>query len=314
MTGGHPHALRSSVVVAVLLAWGSSLAAQGPGIALAVEHEVERIAGEQVLWPGFAPLAIPLAVYDGQQTYLFRHPAAPPGFAPVPGTVPPALASAGRHPAVTANSSADLGGVMTATVLADGANGRRPPAELAAVALHESFHVYQRAHHAGWSGNEGDLLTYPVQNAEALALRRLESDALRRALANTENTGAACWARVAISYRRQRFEAVDSAFGRYERLSELNEGLAAYVQLRASGESSVRIPAEEFPPAAVRLRVYTIGPALALLLDRLSPGWQQSLEADDRQTLDGMLEQAVNRAGEPVSATCAFTPVVIGAR
>ena len=59
----------------------------------------------------------------------------------------------------------------------------------------------------------------------------------RRALANTENAGAACWARVALSYRRERFAAMDSAFPRYERLTELNEGLAAYVQLRASGRS-----------------------------------------------------------------------------
>lgn len=303
-----------ALVTGLLLTRGLPLAAQAPGVAMAVEAELERMAAAQSFWPGFDPLSIPLAVYDGQQTYLFRHPAPPSGFSPVQGADPPTQVYAGRHPAVTSNSSAELGGVMTATLLADGANPAHPPAELAAVALHESFHVYQRSHHAGWSGNEGDLVIYPLQNAELLALRRLESDALRRALANAENAGAACWARVALSYRRERFAAMDSAFPRYERLTELNEGLAAYVQLRARGEAGVTIPAAEYAPAAIRLRVYTVGPALALLLDRLRPGWQQSLEAEDGQSLDAMLDAAVGGAGAPPSAPCGFTPVEVATR
>lgn len=298
----------------LVLAWCPPLVAQSPGGALAIEREVERMANAQSFWPGFEPLTIPLAIYDGQQTYLFRHAAPTGGFSLMPGADPPVQVYAGRHPAVTSNSSAELGGVMTATLLAEGGNPTRPPAELAAVALHESFHVYQRSHHPGWSGNEGDLVIYPVQNADLLALRRLESDALRRALANSENAGAACWARVALSYRQERFAAMDSAFVRYERLTELNEGLAAYVQLLASGGAVVTIPAAEFPPAAVRLRAYTIGPALAMLLDRLSPGWQRSLEASDGQSLDAMLHDAVSGAGPPPSAPCGFTPVEVATR
>jgi hypothetical protein len=303
-----------AVAAAVVLGGWSSAAAQGSGVAVGVEREVERMAGAQAYWPGFDPLGIPLAVYDGQQTYLFRHPAQPPGFVVVQGAVPAMQAYAGRHPAVTSNSSAELGGVMTATLLVDGASAGRPPTELAAVALHESFHVYQRSHHAGWSGNEGDLVIYPVQNADLLALRRLESDALVRALSNTENAGAACWARVALSYRRERFAAMDSAFPRYERLTELNEGLATYVQLRAGGETGVTIPAAEYPPAAIRLRAYTVGPALGLLLDRLSPGWQLSLERNDQQTLDAMLDAAVNSPGVAPSTPCAFTAVEVATR
>lgn len=281
--------------------------AQGPR---AIERALEQMAGAQVFWPGFDPLAVPLAVYDGQQTWLFRHPSPPPGFAAVPGGGPAAVAQQGRFPAVTSNSSAQIGGVMTATLMADGPQGQRPPSELAAVAVHESFHVYQRTHHKGWSGNEGDLLVYPVTNADVLALRRLESAAFRRALANTEPAGAACWARVGLTYRRERFAALDSAFVAYERLTELNEGLAAYVQLRASGATTVTIPPVEFLPEAVRLRAYAIGPALALLLDRLNPGWQASLEANDAQSLDTLLAAAVSDSRG--AAPCGFTPVEIG--
>jgi hypothetical protein len=75
----------------------------------------------------------------------------------------------------------------------------------------------------------------------------------------------------------------------------------------------VTIPDGEFLPEAVRLRAYTIGTAWALLLDRLAPGWQELLEANDRQSLDGLLGAALNGPGALESAPCAFTPVEVGA-
>ena len=287
-------------------------AAQEGGVAPAVEREVERIAGAGALWPGFDPLAVPLAVYDGRQTWLFRHPSPPAGFTAVEGPGG-ARVRAGRFEAVTANSSAEIGGVMSATLLADGSRAATPPAELAAVAIHEAFHVFQRGAHPGWVGNEGDLLIYPVTDADLLALRRLESAALGRALANAEDAGAACWARVAMDQRRERFARLDSAFVAYERLTELNEGLAAYLQLRTAGRRMVEIPGDEFLPEAVRYRAYTIGPALALLLDRLAPGWKEALERDDSQSLDALLAAAVSRAAAPSSPPCGFTAVEVGA-
>ena len=112
--------------------------------AAAIEHEVQRLAQEIDFWPGYKPRTIPLAVYTGEATYLFRHPSPPEDF--VDGRFP------GRHPAVTSNSSAEIGGVMTATVLADGPRASLSPRTQAAVALHEAFHVFQRAHHPHWVG------------------------------------------------------------------------------------------------------------------------------------------------------------------
>jgi hypothetical protein len=86
---------------------------------------------------------------------------------------------------------------------------------------------------------------------------------------------------------------MDSAFSRYERRTELNEGLATYVQLRAAGRDQVDFPAGEWRPAEVRLRAYTIGPAIAFLLDRFAPGWQPALDAHDAQFLDVMLAAAL---------------------
>ena len=287
-------------------AQGEAAPAQsGESPAFALERGVERVAsthiGAQALWPGFDPLAVPLAVYDGEQTYLFRHPAPPEGFAPVPDASPAAHVYQGRHEAMRANSSAEIGGVQTATVLLDRAYPDRPPAALAALAIHEAFHVYQRQRHPRWSGNEADLFVYPTDAPGSLALRRLETEALRRALASDGEDDAACWSRQALALRRERYAVLDSASAAYERGTELNEGLATYVEGRVTGRATVNLPAGEFGPAEVRRRAYATGLALAFLLDRFSPEWRASFEANDQQTLDAALTRALG-SGE----TCAF--------
>lgn len=293
-----------SVFLSVLLA--APLTAQEH--ALAIARDVERIAASRSFWPGFEPLTIPLAIYDGKRTWLLRHPDPPRDFAPSAISSVRVHVREGRHPAVTSNSSADIGGITTATLLADGARAKLSSAELAATALHESFHVFQRTRHPGWQGNEGDLLLYPVENAELLVARRLESEALRRALLATDPGRTACYARLAADYRAKRFMAMDSAFVAYERGTELNEGLATYIQQLALGRTTVDVPPNEFAAADVRLRIYTVGPAIAFLLDRIRPNWKASLEAHDRQALDEVLAGALVGAVESPMDGCALPP------
>ena len=272
----------------------------GQPAAFALEDGVARMAAAHLdggLWPGFDPLAVPLAVYDGTRTVLFRHPSPPPEFTPVPGA-PGVVALNGRHEDVVANTSAEIGGVLTATVMLGGSG--RPLTDPAAVAVHEAFHVHQAARHPDWQANEADLFVYPTDDPDALALRRLETAALRRALGAEGAARAACWSRAALALRAERYARLDSASARYERMTELNEGLAAYVEARAAGRVTVDLPAAEFGPADVRLRAYATGPALAFLLDRSDPGWRTAFDADD-----GLLDAALARAlgsGE----TCAF--------
>jgi hypothetical protein len=106
-----------------------------------------------------------------------------------------------------------------------------------------------------------------------------------------------------MDVRRERFAAMDSAFTRYERLTELNEGLASYLQLYALYRQP-EFPKDEFEPAAVRHRTYVIGPALAYLLDRFRPDWKESLESNDVQYLDRMLASAV--INRDATVACAF--------
>ena len=275
---------------------GSFAVAFGGSSAIAVEREVERIAaasvGEKTLWPGFDPLKFPLAVFDGERTFLFRHPTPPEGFTRVPGAAPGTYSSPGRNEAVTANTNSEIGGVGTATLLLEGPQPVAAATRLAAVAIHEAFHVFQRAHHPGWSANEADLFIYPVERVDLFVFRRLETEALRRALVAKDDTGAACWARRALAVRGKRYLRMDAAFRAWERGTELNEGLATYVEARAAGRYGVEFPSGGFAPAEVRRRAYSTGLALAFLLDRFAPGWQVSFEADDKRTLDGALQLA----------------------
>ncbi|MEI2721626.1 MAG: hypothetical protein V9E87_16125 [Gemmatimonadales bacterium] len=265
----------------------------GQALAVAINREVVRIAGSLSLWPGYHPTSVPLAIFTGDRTYLFRHPAPPPEFTTADGVT----SMPGRHPAVTANSSNLIGGVATATVLADRPGGAPSVGDYATVALHEAFHVFQRATHAGWQGNEGDLFTYPVERADVLRLRREESEYLRRALGATGGTRS-CLTRHAMARRHERFAMLTPAHAAYERNSEMNEGLATYVELRAAGKRRVEIPASEYPATAVRQRFYAVGPALAFLLDGTRPDWREALERQDGLRLDELLTRAVAGASE----------------
>ncbi|MBK8229001.1 MAG: hypothetical protein IPK72_00165 [Candidatus Eisenbacteria bacterium] len=303
----HPSRNPLSLSVAAILMISSWSAASGQGAptgnlqgsglerAIAIEREVSGIAARGELWPGFDLLSIPLAIYTGEETYLFRHPAPPQEFELVPRQDAWVRRAPGRYPSVSANTSVDLGGVSTATLMAE--NRAISPARCAEIAAHESFHVFQRAHHPSWSGNEGDLFLYPTEEAGGLALRRMESVALANALAASEDAVARCWARTALGHRAHRFAAIDSTFSRYERATELNEGLATYVELRAAERVSPVCPPGEFGATAIRERCYWSGAALGFLLDRLRPDWVTELEVNDRGDLDLMLHEAIAYIG-----------------
>ena len=276
----------------------------------AVLAALDRAAGAK-LWPGYDPRATPILLYDGQRTWLARHPTPPPEFVAVKGARG-LLAMPGRHTAINANTSVTFAGVATATIMADGA---APPEEVARLAAHEIFHVFERARHPDWVANEADLFTYPVDDAAALAGRRLEWEALRRALDAGDDPRAACWAGAAAAARRDRFARLGDAAAAYERGNELNEGLATYVEERAAralaGDGWRPAPLDPAECAAdqFRARTYRSGAALGRLLDRLAPGWTTRLEAGPTRPLDAILTEALAaRAAETGTATpCVFT-------
>lgn len=273
------------------------LAAQQPVPALVAEYD--RMAARP-LWPGFTPASTPLAIYDGARTWLVRHPHPPEGFQATP-LLPGARIIVGRLAEVRANTHADIGGTPTATLLWPAAGGT--PTDLAAVLIHEAFHVYQARAHPTWFGNEAVRFTYPATDSAAQALQRLETEAFRRALADRGRS--ACWAGRALALRRERADRLGPEAMGYERGNDLNEGLATWVQWVARrGRWDSLIPAAGFGPDAVRDRTYAVGPAQAELLERLAPRWQDALSTDSTRTLDGLLEGAL----ATVSCRADFTP------
>lgn len=184
---------------------------------------------------GFDPLAVPLALFDGERTWLFRHPSPPLGFEPAEISLTGAAVMAGRHDAVSANTNAEIAGVGTATVMLEGAAQRRAPEDVAAMAIHEAFHVFQRARHPGWTGNEVVLFTYPVGDAELLALRRLEFESLRRALAAGTWHDAACRASFERDDRQVLDRALEMALGTGARC-ELEPAVVAAGRSRARAD------------------------------------------------------------------------------
>ncbi len=276
---------------------------------VAVEQELEKIVGASVssgrsFWPGFDPLAVPLALYDGEATWLFRHPKPPPEFGPGQGG---ARIADGRPESLRANTGAQIGGVATATLLLTGAHSAH---DWAAVAVHEAFHVFAREHHPTWSGDEMELFVYPIEDQGPLTLRREETQALRHALAAGDSVETACWADLAVHLRKDRFALLPKEAAAYERGTELNEGLATYVEGLARGETRMDLPADDFPVEKVRDRAYAVGRTEAILLDRLEPAWKERLDsakAAQPGTLDELLAAAVN-AGRPGSPPCDLSP------
>ena len=282
-------ATRAAVLAAVL---GLAATAAPASRAFAVMADAERLALKPT-WPGFDARAVPVALYDGHDTWLFRHPRPPAGFAPVPERES-VFRYAGLHPELRANTSAELGGVKTAAVMLD-SQPRASDAELAAVVMHEAFHVFQASHHADWTANEAELFIYPADDAAILALVRLETEALRRSLAAKRGETAAAWAATAVALRRDRYSRLAEGARGYERGLELKEGLAQYVQDLALGRLPLSRSGGDAGAEDVRQRTYASGQALALILDRLAPAWRTTLEAGPTTPLDEILAAELDR-------------------
>lgn len=242
------------------------------------------------LWPSFRPDSIPLAIFDGTVTWLVRHPEPPTPFRQhTPGG---AWQAPGRHEAVRANSHAAIGDVLSATLIVD-PDGGHSARQLAGTLIHETFHVYQARRHRDWFANEIQFFSYPWDDPDFIALRRLEGEALRRALAAGPSGEGTCWVREALRLREARYAEASAAGAEYERHVELAEGLATYVERMATGRGTEEImPEAPFAPDAVRDRAYASGSVLALLLDRYSSSWKRELE-ESTKPLDELLATAL---------------------
>jgi ketosteroid isomerase-like protein len=257
------------------------------------------------LWPGFEPAKIPVLVFDGRDTYLFHSPAVPDGFVRAERH-PEVFVFKGQHPQALGNSITRMGETWTATSVLSASSRRTGERyelkDLAGIIVHEQFHVFQRARHPRWRPNDGLLLRYPEETAEALFLRRKEKEAFRRAVAAEAITDVAGWAAAALRSREERLAGLPAPFAQYEKELQRTEGLSDYIERIARGRNP--LDASEITngiaPAGVRDLGYVEGRWIAMILDRLRPGWKAALEKDEARFLEDILREVVN--GSPGEA------------
>lgn len=276
--------------------------APGAGV-FALVHALDE-AGTKGLWPGFDPAALPLAVFDGERTYLFRHPAPPAGFSPVPGR-PGVLSAPGRHPGVVTNSTREIGGVRTATVVATPSQSLE---DVLLAVVEEVFHVFWLARHPSIRPDEMARYVYPLADAENLRGLLGEDEALARAIEAGGDEEAAGWAALALAIRGDRVRRLADEVRAWETALEAMEGTANAVARRAAGQGPEETAArlrQGRSAEAVRWRFYDTGAALSFLLDRLEPGWKVRSDAEPARDLVSFLAPALARRG---ARPAAFAP------
>src|SRR5690349_15842840 len=211
--------MRIRPVCICLIVFSAYLALRGAAAApdpIAVVAEFDRITATP-LWPGLEAQKIPIEIYDGRHTWLFRHPHPPQVF--TESAHKGVFILDGRDASLTANTNVDVGGVQTAAVMLDSDTSLR---DAAALVAHEAFHVFQREHFPKWIANEADLFVYPVDNAGMLQRRFMETEALRRALLARDRNETACWIAEAMRARSARVAGLPASAVAYERNTELN--------------------------------------------------------------------------------------------
>ncbi|HMA40852.1 MAG TPA: hypothetical protein VKP10_12280 [Gemmatimonadales bacterium] len=254
------------------------------------------------IWPGFRPDTLAVAfVVPERGTMLCNWRGTPPdGFTALGA---PGLAWIDVASRSAANTNAELAGRHVAQLVAQ---PDATPAQLVYLAAHEAFHVFERGSRREgkrFGGGENAFLvtSYPVFDRDNEAGFALEARVLAAALQAPGDSAARAlaWEFLALRDARQRALGADGA--EFERMAELNEGLAEYAGLRAvqvgpldpawrDGASRVvaRVTGSLDSVTtqsrnSLRLRFYATGPALARLLDRLAgERWKADLVREDR--------------------------------
>ncbi len=268
--------------------------------------------GPDSIWPGFRPDTIPvLYVLPERGTLLAGwRGALPEGFERVED-----VAGGGWQPAAArgaASTGTQLEGRGTAQVVV----GELDTARLVGLTVHEAFHVFQgsvsqEGRRFGQGENSFLVTSYPVFDVDNEAAFALEGGLLGSALAERSDEEAFELALKFVAVREGRHRRLDAELVEFEKLAELNEGLAQYAELRAvtmlgrepRHESSAAAEAERLlagldglitdTSRSFRLRFYITGPAMSLLLDRLADFDWKMWMVNENATLQDALAEVV---------------------
>lgn len=307
----------SRITTAVVFVFFYSVPATGQampdtvGKVLALHHTIERFGSEvgPLIWPGFRPDTIPtlyVIANRGKLLVQWRHDL-PSGFVPVPG-----IANAGW----SSQESVSLPSGRFISFMS--VDSSMTPAYVVGTSVHEAFHSFERSmvrDGIRFGGGENAMLigTYPVFDVDNEAAFALEGQTLGKALQATSIAEARRYAGEFLAIRGRRRSRLPADMVEFERMAEMNEGLAQYALLRglegfgrhgepwrsgarllAQAESGVLDSLLGVERRSVRRRFYATGSAMALLLDRVaSADWKQRL-MEGNKTIEEMLSEAVD--------------------
>lgn len=277
------------ILVAVLAVLAGCAANEAP-FALRVESALRELGGSAELWPGFRPAEMPLVLYDGQGTWLFRFPDVPEGYRALTGRDAVHYRE-GRHAALLEGIVREEGVAGTLTV----DTTRGTPARWAVEAFGEVFRAHIASEHPGWQPDPSDALRWPVLDTRVLTASRREEMALKRAL-NASADSARGWATRALSARLSRDGLLAPDLAEYAWQMELVQGTGRHLRGQVAGEpgsaplTRVPVPAEAFAQRSAE-----VGQAWCLLLDRFSGGWKERLE-EEGQPLHALAAEALRGA------------------
>lgn len=279
-------------------------------------HAIIERHGQQAgprIWPGFRPDTIPtlyVIAHRGKVLVQWRH-EWPAGFTVLDGRPETGIAvvQTGSLPSGRFLSFMSVDSAMS-------------PGLVLGTSIHEAFHSYERSvlrEGQVFGGGENAMLvgTYPVFDVENEAAFALEGRKLRQALA-AESTGEATrLAREFLALRERRQRVLDTEFTEFEKMAEMNEGLAQYALIRGLAEiarleggpwaararEEARLEAGlldsllQMSRRSVRRRFYATGSAMALLLDRFQgPAWKERV-VKENLLLQDALSQATGFLG-----------------
>ena len=295
---------------------GIAVAVLIPGLLVGQPENVfkvlEIVTGQNnaSLWPNFRPAQIPVLVYDSTNTWLFHSEAKPDGFSEVQEH-PGVFRFTGQYPLVRGNSTVRIGDRWMATCVfssyARRTGEKYSNRDLAGIIIHEQFHVFSRSEHPTWQQNDGSLLVYPAETHEALFFRRSEKEAFRRAVVSNEPREIAGWVKEAFNYRNKRFDLIAPFFAEYENQLQRTEGLSDYIERLARGSDPLAASTitNGIAPAGVRDLGYVEGRWIAMILDKLNPGWKSVLEENDTLYLEDILKKTISEM--PAESKCFTT-------
>ncbi len=207
---------------------------------------------------------------------------------------------------------------------------RADPYEQMAMIAHEAFHVFQMSHLPHKVADERDVRLYPCLSVDNNVGFALEGEALNQSLRAEDDAEVRAAATRWLAIRRHRRAALPAKAVDYEDRNEFIEGTAKYIETVLMRELETRTPDpalfyaqgfqgfddlgwfrerrlesllgnmrgevnvnnDPYGTSPIRGRLYFSGMGIAMLLDRIAPGWKDRI-ADPGETLTALAEEAI---------------------